>query len=984
MATKTLRRPLAPVSSTAHASSYSWLGTRHWPVVAPYLVLAGCCLVLFRGGLFSGAVFYQKDTVLFYEPLGRWVADQLKAGHLPLWMPLIFSGYPIFADGELGVLYPPNLVLLLLVPSPLVLTAGRVLHVFLAGAFTIAFLRVLGVGRWGALVGGLVFSLGSFFIAQIQHENLIRSATWLPLVLLLVERAFQLRGWARQRRLVLAGLTLAVAGLGLHVQPVAMTLLALGLYTTYRVVVGPVAGSGRERAWLLVWAPLLVAGIGLGAAAVQVLPLLELGRTSYRGSGLNYELATAWPLRWQNLATVVLPYLFRMENGFWVTLWERWEIFLYVGMAPLGLSAMAVLLVRRRIVPFFVLLGLFGLAVGLAEQSPLNVHRLLWSLPGFSSLRAPGRFAYLVVFAAAGLSAFGVDWLARVKRRSWQGVAAGLGVLGGAAGLAWLCWALRSRLLADPIRWQALIDEHYLAVRHESDWLETWMVYDRLVNGLSVSELRTALSVVLLVAAGLLVLGWSLWPRRRALWGSSLVLLVAGDLLLFDLTFAPQAPLEELVRPAPAIELLARGGAERVLPDSAILPLEPNRLLHGRVPAASGYSSLQSQRHYEYWSSADRYKDVLVDLWGVDRVVVEEPPSDVAIVDGTAYRPYQPIYNGAAYNRTGVGRFSIEPFSTSEVRVLATLADSVHLESNVAVAEVELVGRDGGRRTVTLRTTDHVAENAYERPDVGPLVRHFRAEMAATVPDLDPSGRPTQGNLYRSSFPVEPLEVSEVWIRHLQPRGQTRVFGLGLVDPGGTVRSLFSADRAKFSRLERDEQLVVLENRGRFPRAYVVPEGIARRSRLEESVLPRLALGPFDAARQVLLEDGPFEDLPLGEPRREPIADPEAIPPAAEVVEDSGERVRVRASDPSGGYLVLGDAYHRGWRARIDGQETPVYLANFLFRAVRLPPGEHLVEFWFDPLSLRVGRAISLATLAFGFAVLVAPSVGSWARRVRR
>ncbi|MDP8924371.1 MAG: YfhO family protein [Chloroflexota bacterium] len=945
-------------------------GARLLREVAPYLVLVLCCVVLFRDGLFGDAVFYQRDTVLFYQPLGRWVADQLKAGHLPLWMPLIFGGYPIFADGELGMLYPPNLILLTLVPAQLVLTAGRALHLFLAGAFMLAFLRVLGVGRWGALVGGLVFAFGSFFIAQLQHENLVRSAVWLPLILLLVERALRAGGWARQRRLVLAGLTLAVAALGLHVQPIAMTLLALGLYTTYRLVVGPIPGPAWERWLLLAWAPTVVAGIGLAVAAVQWLPLYELGQMSHRGPGLTYELAATYPLRWQNLATVVFPYLFRMENGLWVTLWERWETFLYVGMAPLGLGLLGLLLTRRRIVAFFVLLGLFGLAVGLADQSPLNVHRLLWSLPGLSSLRAPGRFAYLVVFASAGLAAFGVDWLACLRRPSRLGIAAGGAVLAGAAGLAGLAHVLRMRLLADPVRWKGLIDEYYLSTPHEFGWLDAAMVYDRLVAGLDLAEPRTALSLALLAAGGLLIAAWSRWPGRAATWAVALTLLVAGDLLLFARAFHPRAPLAELVRPVPMAEFLARSDPRRALADSAIVSLEPNRLLHADVPAAAGYSSLQPQRHYEYWSSVDRAHNDLLDLWGVDRVVVEDPPSDVATVDGVVYRPLHPLFSGAAYNRTGLARFAIEPFLTVEVRVLATLSHSVFLEDGDAAAEVDLIGRDGARRTITLRAGDDLAENAYERPDVAALVRHARAPVAATIPDLDPAGRPTRGNLYRAAVRIDPVDVVGVEIRHLLPRGQTRVYGLGLVDAAGSVRSLHSADRAKFRPIHRDGRLVVLQNLEAFPRAYVVPDAVAHRPGAEGSALSRLTLGPFDAARQVLLEDGPFDEIPLVEPRREPIGDPGALPLAAEVIADSGDQLRIRTPDGPGGYLVLTDTYHRGWRARVDGAEAPVYLANSLFRAVHLPPGSHTVEFVFDPLSLRIGRAVSLATLAFCLLVL--------------
>ena len=236
-------------------------------------------------------------------------------------------------------------------------------------------------------------------------------------------------------------------------------------------------------------------------------------------------------------------------------------------------------------------------------------------------------------------------------------------------------------------------------------------------------------------------------------------------------------------------------------------------------------------------------------------------------------------------------------------------------------------------------------------------------------------------------------DVERIEIRHLQPRAQTRIFGLGLVDPAGTVRSIFAADREKFRPIYRDAGLAVLENGAAFPRAYVVPEAIARRSRAEESTLPRLALRPFNAARQVILEDGPFDGLPLveqlapwqvGVKGHEALGpDPGPLAPDPIVIDLSTDHVRIDVPDSPGGYLVLTDTYHRGWKARVDGAETPVYLANFLFRAIRLPPGPHTVELVFDPLSLRLGRAISLATLAFAVLVVLVPRACSWGRRSR-
>ena len=933
--------------------------------LAPLLVLAACTLLLFWDDLFRNAIFSERDTELFYLPLVRWFLTELRAGHLPLWIPLIFGGYPLFADGEMGMLYPLNVVLGLLAGPDHFIAVSRAVHLFLGGASMLALLRVLGVGRIGALVGGLVFGFGSFLVAQIQHENVVRSAIWLPLVLMCVELALRSTGWRRQQWLVAGGLALAMAALGVHIQPVFMTLICLPLFVLYRVIVGPVAGRWWERVLLLAWAPALVAGIGLGIAAAQWLPLYELGRMSYRGPGLGYDLAVTWPLRWQNLATVVLPYLFKLPDGRWVTLWQQWESFLYVGIVPLGLALVGVMLGRRRIVPFFLLLALFGLLVGLADQSPVNIHRLLWSLPGFSSLRAPGRYAYLIVFAVAALAAFGLDALARQRKRSWQAVATALLFSAGTAGTLYLIVGLHRRLLADPVRWKMLIDRHYLSVFHEHGWLDGQLVYDALVNGLNLGNPQTQLSVGLLVGASALLLAWAVLPKFGTVWSGIAVVAVAGDLLLFGSAYHPRVPVADLVKPSPVAAYLGTLGPDaRVFADSSLRFLEPNTLLRNQVPTVAGYASLGTQRHFEYWSSVDSQEDALLDLWGVRQVVMADPPRDVQIVEGTAFRPYNALFRGTTSNRTGFASFTIEPTRTMEVRVLSTLVDGVQIDQDTPMAEITLVASDGSRRSLQLLAGVHTAENAYDRTDVQLHLRHARPTVAGKVPDMDPSGLPTETNVYLARFPIDAVDVVGVELRQLYPVGHTRVFGVGLAEAGGKVRSLFSADRAKFRPVWKEDGITVLENRRAFPRAYIVPEGV-RRTRADESAMVWLGSRPIDSGRQVILEEGPFEGLPLVRPRFGQPLDPTAVPVAATITDITSDRLRIETPDGPGGFLVLTDLYHRGWRARIDGQVTPVYLANFLFRAVYLPPGPHTIEFEFDPLSMRVGMAISVAVLAF-------------------
>ncbi len=72
--------------------------------------------------------------------------------------------------------------------------------------------------------------------------------------------------------------------------------------------------------------------------------------------------------------------------------------------------------------------------------------------------------------------------------------------------------------------------------------------------------------------------------------------------------------------------------------------------------------------------------------------------------------------------------------------------------------------------------------------------------------------------------------------------------------------------------------------------------------------------------------------------------------------------VELAVRTPVSGYLVLSDVYYPGWRATVDGVPAEVLRANYVFRAVLLPPGEHTVMMEFVPWTWRVGLAVSIVT----------------------
>lgn len=133
------------------------------------------------------------------------------------------------------------------------------------------------------------------------------------------------------------------------------------------------------------------------------------------------------------------------------------------------------------------------------------------------------------------------------------------------------------------------------------------------------------------------------------------------------------------------------------------------------------------------------------------------------------------------------------------------------------------------------------------------------------------------------------------------------------------------------------------------PRAYVVSKVTEEKNPLQ--ILNKLSSKEFNPLEEVILHEAVPVDRKRGFQGR------------AAIVKYANSYVAVQASLNSPGVLVLADSFYPGWRVYVDGNESKILRANFFFRGVSLPAGEHLVEFRYRPASFTIGLAISLATL---------------------
>ena len=110
-----------------------------------------------------------------------------------------------------------------------------------------------------------------------------------------------------------------------------------------------------------------------------------------------------------------------------------------------------------------------------------------------------------------------------------------------------------------------------------------------------------------------------------------------------------------------------------------------------------------------------------------------------------------------------------------------------------------------------------------------------------------------------------------------------------------------------------------------------------------------LFTGGWDIRSTAIIEHEPAAAGDAGPP----------VAPSATITTDTANRVVVEAGvGAAGGYLVLLDSFSDDWRATADGRPATIVRANGLFRAVRLNPGSHVVEFRLSPagISGRGGR----------------------------
>ncbi len=167
--------------------------------LSPFLVLLFPLSIMLRspGGFpypSPDSVF--SDITITHYPNALFLKSQfLQNGVIPLWSPVILSGYPFAGNPLSGLWYPPGW-LALIFPLPLGFNLVVALHLLLGGLGMYTLLRSEGLGKYASIFGALTFESMPKIFAHYGagHLTLIYAVTWTPWLLWSGRKFLEKRG----------------------------------------------------------------------------------------------------------------------------------------------------------------------------------------------------------------------------------------------------------------------------------------------------------------------------------------------------------------------------------------------------------------------------------------------------------------------------------------------------------------------------------------------------------------------------------------------------------------------------------------------------------------------------------------------------------------------------------------------------------------------------------------------------------------------
>lgn len=354
-----------------------------------------------------------SDIWQFNIPVKKIMSEAISTSRVPLWTSLIGTGFPIFAESQMGFL---NLFNQLIYRFFSFMTAYNLMYIiiyFFSGLGTYLYLKSLKLSNVICFLGGFLFTFSGFFITHISHQNMILAASYLPWLLLNTNYIINKKSIFYSLTFILLISQQIFSG---YFQITVISLLYITIYyllTILKQTSKEKNDSGFRFIFKNLIYFLILIFLGFVVSAAQILPSLELIDNSVRKGGLDPLLNTYYSYPIKHLVTLINPFLLGSpKNGTYPHFQQFdgsifWENTGYIGILPLITAVIALVNFRKSkiiINHILILLTFFLLMSG--KYSPLYFFH---TIPPFNTFRIPSRYLLGFIMALVTLSCLGLE-----------------------------------------------------------------------------------------------------------------------------------------------------------------------------------------------------------------------------------------------------------------------------------------------------------------------------------------------------------------------------------------------------------------------------------------------------------------------------------------------------------------------------------------------------------------------------------------------
>lgn len=330
------------------------------------------------------ASFLYGDSFVQFYPWLKCYSEALKNLSFPYWVSSMGSGFPLMAEGQIGGFYPLNMAMFFFLPFRVAYNYSIIVHFLLAGIFTYLYARNLGADQKGGYLAALLFCFGSAYAGCFYNIVTLRTLSWFPLVLLLLDRQI-LKNSVKYT--LSAGVVLGMQLTAGFIQMASYSALFYAAYYMYKMYLAK--RNAVETAKQLT--------IFIFTAFTIALPQLML---SYQLSGYSNRpgAALGFALWGSFLPSGIFGMVF--PNSF------SWNSHFYIGVLSLLFVLFGLLILKREpaLKPVCLLL-LLSLFFALGAYNPVYV--FLIRITRLYVFRNPSKFLFFGTFALSVLAGCG-------------------------------------------------------------------------------------------------------------------------------------------------------------------------------------------------------------------------------------------------------------------------------------------------------------------------------------------------------------------------------------------------------------------------------------------------------------------------------------------------------------------------------------------------------------------------------------------------